>query len=114
MKKQESKRLIKEFSENFFLTSEEVENALDKNISGIRIIKNRWLYLKAHESINDLHHIVTFTRQSSHNLAICDEMDTIISKLQSGQYDMLYVKIVGILRKYLYGVQKFVAESSLR
>ncbi len=114
MKKRATNKLIKEFSENSSLTSEEFENALQKSISGIQVIEERWLYMKTDEIISDLHHIVTFTRQSSKNLAICDEIDTIVSKLQYRQYDILYVKIVRILRKYLNGVQKFVSECSVR
>ena len=114
MKNQARKHLMKEFSENFSLTSEEFEDAWHKNISGNHVTKNRWLYMKTHEIISDLHYITTFTRQSSKNIAICDKIDTIVSKLQYGQYDVMHIKVVGVLKKYLKGVQRFVCESTMR
>ena len=86
--------------------------------SRINLIKDRWLYIKTQEVINDLTQILIFTKKLekswTEHLEVCDQVSDLLSKLQWENRDSRYMKVVQVITKYLEGIRKFISRKEIK
>lgn len=85
---------------------------------GINLIKDRWLYLKTQEIINDLTQIKILTSKSKKSgpkkIKVCNQIDTILDLLRSRHRDGKYMEIVDVITKYLNGIRRYLSNIDMR
>ena len=85
---------------------------------GINLIKDRWLYLKTQEIVNDLTQIKILTSKSKKagpkKIKVCNQIDTILDLLRSRHRDNKYMEIVDVITKYLNGIRRYLSNIDMR
>ncbi|MBC7503416.1 hypothetical protein H7169_00390 [Candidatus Gracilibacteria bacterium] len=85
---------------------------------GINLIKDRWLYLKTQEIVNDLTQIKMLTSKSKKSgpkkMKVCNQIDKILTLLRSRDRDSKYIEIVDVINKYLNGIRRYFSNIDMR
>lgn len=88
------------------------------NNYGVATIKDRWLYLKTQDIVNDLLQIHFFTKKSKitelKKIKVCSQIDKVISILESKKKHSKYMEIVHIITKYLNGIRRYLSNIDMK
>jgi hypothetical protein len=113
MPSQREQETVRDFVENFSLSAEEVERALDQVLPKIGSIETRWLHLKTEDVAGSLDEILLFTRRSEapwkKEKKLYIEVDMIISTLRTRDESTIYIKVVKVIERYLRSMREFLS-----
>lgn len=89
-----------------------------QNNYDIKLVEERLFYVKVQEIIDELIQITTFVKELGklwfENSELLNQINTILSRLRSGDRNYKYTKIVHVLTKYLGGVRDFAATTNIK
>lgn len=109
---------LHDLEEHFFLSGNDLKDALRWSPPRIEHIIKRWNHLKKEEVLSDMDQILRFSEPSKvpflKRNSVYREMELLLFKLQGRKWWKFYSRVITIIEKYLKWIKRFLSGSEIR